>query len=161
MKVLLFSVIASLGAVEPMLIELIVPGVSYHTDRSYNYNTLNYGLGLGIVQPQKNEQYEIGAYVVTYKDSFQETAYLGVASVKYWSSIDIHKFGVSGQAGFINGSGYKGIALFPLLNYQFNDEHGLSFLYVPNIGPNRRYPEDNPKHNATSVFVLFYSYRFK
>jgi hypothetical protein len=119
---LLLTIILNLNAQELKdHLELNVFGLSYHTNRNYDLNEINPGVGVGLVLNKK--QIDPGMHLSmviaagTYKDSYSETAFYAIGGPRLTVGYD-HSFHVSGELGigYINGSGKNGAITIPIIS---------------------------------------------
>ena len=101
-------------------VEVILLGTSYHSNHDTEWNTRNWGIGVGIAH-QLSEYTDFVANVGTYKDSVYDTAKFAVFGFRGYI-FDRHGFhgtlGLSG--GYMNGTGYTGLTVFPVASIGYD-----------------------------------------
>lgn len=105
-------------------LSLLIHGASIHNDcekgkgvksKTCEFNGLNPGLGLAWVFRGDNETGKFALRGGMYRDSHENTAgYGGVSYRKEWYFTEHVFAGVGGEAGYLNGSGTDGLAVFPM-----------------------------------------------
>lgn len=112
---LLVAIASSTYAVEDnesnSTLELYVFGKSYHSNRSYNWNENNYGLGIGIDFPVMEDlPFTIMCMGGVYKDSYNEYAKFMVLGPRYTiGNTDAWHSSFSVGAGPFYGSDFNGL----------------------------------------------------
>lgn len=107
-------------------LELDVFGLSYHTNRDYDFNERNPGLGLDVVFSSKksSEDFWRASMVLSggvYKDSFSERAEYLFAGPRLTMGYDdsLHAM-ISVQGGYLDGSGTNGLSAFPVVGFGYD-----------------------------------------
>jgi len=118
--------------------ELYVFGLSYHTNRDYDYNEQNPGLGYAVefFTPNPNRIVSAGwtAAIGTYKDSYDEQAYfVGFGPRITWGQRDNWHTTAGLLLSYLDGSGNKGFAAIPIISIDY-DHVGLGITGVPMRG---------------------------
>jgi hypothetical protein len=138
-------------------------GLSYHSTRDRDWNENNYGLGIGLAAREPGSTVEAVAVAATYRDSFNEQAYLLQAGVrKTFGDFDGLHASVSGTIGILNGSGNKGAAFIPVASVGY-DWLDLCVTYIPSqkqVGI--EYKSIDPERTnllETSVVAIFVKIR--
>lgn len=152
----------SLGAVEGFYpndinyaeSELLIFGKSYHTNRSYDWNENNYGLGLGFsLRDERDSNWEVCVAAGTYSDSFSNTAVFCLAGPRYTIG-DRHGYNGSFTValGPYVGSGYHGIGVLPMVAVGY-DWASICVTGMPNMGSSDK--ENNPPTAMIATFLKF------
>ncbi len=105
-------------------LELDVFGLSYHSNRKYDYNEVNPGLGLSLVFSTPDEslvKFSIVASGGSYKDSFDEQAYYALVGPRVTLGYDdsFHA-SLSLQSGYLDGSGLEGQGIIPFITVGYD-----------------------------------------
>lgn len=108
-----------------MSLEVDMFGLSYHTNRNYDFNETNPGLGLSFVisSPDKSSWFNVGmAFSVgTYEDSYKDQAkYLLIGPRLTIGYEDSFHVSFSGQAGYLDGSGSNGTIVVPFVTVGYD-----------------------------------------
>jgi hypothetical protein len=118
--IILFFLGLQVNAQDKTTLELDVFGLSYHTNRDYDYNEVNPGLGVSAVF-SSNECLSMVASAGSYKDSFSDQAvYFLVGPRLTIGAEDSFHASVSVQAGYLNGSGKQGLAGIPFITLGYD-----------------------------------------
>ena len=134
-------------------VELDLFGVSYHTNRDYDFNESNYGVGvnLALSSPGYDHMYMVVS-TGTYKDSYDEDAFFFMvgprALIGYRNGFHAT---VGLQAGYLEGSGAKGIGAFPVLSVGY-DWFDVCFTGQP-------VENDTGSAEDSRMFALFLKFR--
>lgn len=151
---LLLAIVLNLNAEEQLKneLELNVFGLSYHSNRNYNFNEVNPGLGLGIVfnnVEATDNGYHMSMVVSAgeYKDSYNATAYYFLAGPRLTlgHENDFHataEFGV----GLLHGSGNKSSAVVPVVSVGYDR---FNLCVTGEIG------NTTNEHEASKMIALF------
>jgi len=126
-KILIFSLLIlsiQASALDKTDLELTVFGLSYHTNRDYDYNEVNPGLGLNFVFSSKDDNFWHPSWVLSggfYKDSYSDTATYLLVGPRLTLGYD-DSFHVSGGfgAGYFNGSGNNGLGYIPVVTVGYD-----------------------------------------
>ncbi len=156
--VLLCATLLNIGAYEEtpkISLELDVFGLSYHTNREYNFNEVNPGIGLSLtVQNPENQLCHFSAVTSagTYKDSYRNQAVYALIGPRFTLGYD-DSFHVSAtvQAGYMQGSGQNGFAYVPFITMGY-DWIDVGLTGNP-FGNGKKEREDYTKWGA--VFLKF------
>lgn len=106
-------------------LELNVFGLSYHSNRDYEYNEVNQGFGLSLAFSSQEERPAWHPSIVLsggmYNDSYSETATYLMAGPRFTLGYDDSFHVAAGaQAGYLNGSGSKGFGVFPFVTIGYD-----------------------------------------
>lgn len=107
----------------PLDVELLVFGLSYHTNRAMKWNEKNYGLGLGVAYNVEENVYLL-ASVGGYKDSFyQDARYAMVGARLMFGEREGWHTTVNGTVGYMRGSGFYryGAMVYASVGYDWLD----------------------------------------
>jgi hypothetical protein len=128
-KILIFSLLIlsiQASALDKTDLELSVFGLSYHTNRDYDYNEVNPGLGLNLTfsSLEKQNQNWYLSWVLSggfYKDSYSDTATYLLVGPRLTLGYD-DSFHVSGGfgVGYFEGSGNTGIGYIPVVTVGYD-----------------------------------------
>ena len=150
---LLLAIVLNLNAEELQNeLELNVFGLSYHTNRNYNFNEVNPGLGLGLVFNKVGYE-DDGSHmsmVVSageYKDSFNNTAYYILAGPRLTLGYE-DSFHATAEAGvgLLHGSGNKSAALVPVVSVGYDR---FNLCVTGELG------NTSNEHEASKMIALF------
>jgi hypothetical protein len=138
-------------------------GLSYHSTRDMDWNETNYGLGIGLAAREPGSTVEAIAVAATYRDSFNEQAYLLQGGIrKTFGDFDGLHASLSGTIGILNGSGNKGAAFIPVASVGY-DWLDLCVTYIPSYKQvGMEYDSPDPKETRlaeTSVVAIFVKIR--
>jgi hypothetical protein len=138
-------------------------GLSHHSTQDRDWNEKNYGLGIGLAARDPGETFEAIAVAATYRDSFDEQAYLLHAGVrKTFGDFDGLHASISGTIGILNGSGNTGASFIPVASVGY-DWLDLCVTYIPSqkqVGMEYRSSDPEKTNLAeTSVVALFVKIR--
>jgi hypothetical protein len=106
-------------------LELDVFGLSYHTNRDYDFNEKNPGLGLSAifmeVGPETGYDLSLAMSTGIYKDSYSKQALYFLAGPRVTLGYDdsFHA-SISVQAGYLDGSGKNGLAAIPFVTIGYD-----------------------------------------
>ncbi len=105
-------------------VELDIFGLSYHTNRDYDFNEVNPGVGLSMVLDSSKASINRFSLVLSsgvYTDSYNDTAFYMVAGPRYTLGYenDFHVF-ASVQGGYMNGSDRKGQGVIPFVGFGYD-----------------------------------------
>ncbi len=106
-------------------LELDVFGLSYHTNRDYDFNEVNPGFGLSVAfksdEPDRGYHLSMVVSAGTYKDSYSDQAkYFLVgprATLGFEKSLHAS---IAIQGGYLNGSGSKGQGIVPFASIGYD-----------------------------------------
>jgi hypothetical protein len=148
--------------VDKTSVETLVFGVSYHSNRSIDWNEQNYGLGLGIAYHQ-GVHVDLTVTAGEYEDSYHEPARFFLIGAR-------HIFGeregahvtIGGAGGYYYGSRMPGIGFMPVVTAGY-DRFDLCITGNPvGIGSKNnsgcRDPQDN-KNIDTALIAVFLKIR--
>lgn len=135
-------------------VEAYVYGLSYHTNRDYDFNELNYGLGLGFyTKPETSSVYATCQFSM-YRDSFGNPAKVITVGPR-WVFGDENKFhtDLSIQVGAIKTGPNKERSFIsfiaPTVSVGY-DRYNVHFLFIPETGGVGSEPEPE-----SDVFAMF------
>jgi hypothetical protein len=135
-------------------VEAYVYGLSYHTNRDYDFNELNYGLGLGFyTRPEDCPVYLAGQFSM-YRDSFSNPATVFTVGPR-WVLGNENKFhtDLSIQVGMIKTGPDKSLPpyniIMPTVSFGY-DRYNVHFVYIPEMGKSD--PVTDP---ASDVYAMF------
>jgi hypothetical protein len=112
-------------------VEVYGLGASYHSNRDVDWNEANYGLGIGLAAREPGSTVEAVWMAGTYRDSFNEQAYLAQAGIrKTFGDFDGLHGTLGATIGYLKGSGNKGGAFIPMASVGYN-RLDLCMIYVP------------------------------
>jgi len=137
--------------------ELYVFGLSYHTNRDYDYNEQNPGLGYGIelYDPRPNKFISASWFAAmgTYKDSYSEQAYfIGVGPRLTFGQRDDFHTTFSLLVSYLDGSGKQGPVAIPILSLDYKYV-GIGITGDPTAETSGN--TDEPGSNMIAVFLKF------
>jgi hypothetical protein len=112
-------------------VEVYGMGASYHSNRDVDWNETNYGLGIGLAAREPGSTVEAVWMAGTYRDSFNEQAYLVQAGIrKTFGDFDGLHGTLGATIGYLKGSGNKGASFIPMVSVGY-DWLDLCMVYVP------------------------------
>jgi hypothetical protein len=105
-------------------VELDVFGLSYHSNRDYDFNEVNPGLGISLVAEPKDDSpwhFSMVASFGSYKDSYrdQSTYFLVGPRLTLGHQNSFHVTAAV-QAGWVSGSGKNGQAIVPFASIGYD-----------------------------------------
>lgn len=106
-------------------LELDVFGLSYHSNRNYDFNEKNPGLGVSVVfssdTPDPGWHFSMVASAGTYRDSYNEQAEYFLIGPRFTLGYE-NSFHASlaMQAGYLDGSGKNGQAIIPFVTVGYD-----------------------------------------
>lgn len=138
-------------------VEAYVYGLSYHTNREYDFNETNYGLGLGFyTRPEGVPVYLAGQFSM-YRDSFSNPATVITVGPR-WVFGNEEKFhtDVSVQLGVIKTGqnkeqGFYNI-IMPTVSFGY-DRYNVHFVYIPEMGVKSSEYPDEPESDVFAMFL--------
>jgi hypothetical protein len=137
-------------------------GLSYHSNQDINWNQENYGLGIGLAAREADETVEAIAIVATYRDSFNEPAYLLQAGFrKTFGDYDGFHGTLGVTVGFLKGSGNNGASILPVASIGY-DWIDLCLTGMPPMGSGAEQQGTDPQDNRmvdTAVIAAFVKIR--
>ncbi len=139
------------AAADDTTLEVYVFGKSYHTNRSYDWNEENYGLGIGLAKciGEDSPNTDVFGVVGSYKDSLNETAkfaLFGIRGVVLGQKNDYHAT-LSFAGGYYEGSGFVKFGILPVFSIGY-DKFDLCFTGSPNV------LDSNDKYNTAMIAVF-------
>lgn len=119
-----------------MQLEVDIFGLSYHTNRNYDFNETNTGLGLSLVMQSKKKpapwfNVAMVGSVGTYEDSYYDQAFYALCGPRAILGYDdsFHA-SVAIQAGFLKGSDVDGAIAVPFVTVGY-DRYSLGITGDP------------------------------
>ncbi|RQO71126.1 hypothetical protein DBR44_11805 [Aquitalea sp. FJL05] len=148
--IMLAGLLSSSGAYADSSFSLLLSGASIHSGcqqgkgekaKSCEFNNNNPGLGLEWAFAGNEDNGRWFTRVATYRDSFEQQAwYVSAGYRKEWRIIGPVYLGAGVQAGYLDGSGIKGLAALPMISLGSKDV-ALEIGYAPKtntVGQHKR-----------------------
>ena len=133
--------------------EVYVYGLSYHTNREYDFNEVNYGLGLGFYTRPEGCPVYLAGQASMYRDSFDNPATVITVGPRWvFGNEDKFHTDLSIQLGMIKTGRDKELPpqqiIMPTVSFGY-DRYNVHFVYIPETG------ELEPGEPASDVYAMF------
>lgn len=138
-------------------VEAYVYGLSYHTNRDYDFNETNYGLGLGFYTRPEGVPAYLTGQASMYRDSFGNPATVITVGPR-WAFGNEEKFHTDFtiQLGVIKTGQDKDRPFYNVIMPSVSvgyDRWNVHFVYIPEMGEKSpKYP-DEPESDVFAMFL--------